>query len=365
MLLTRQRRLFPMKSRQTGLPGPPVPAASTPDFIKVVEISILVVVLKIRKETAHMSAKILVTGGAGYIGSVLVPELLQQGYRVTVLDALVYRQQSLLDCCRYPDFDFIRGNICDADLMRGLIPRFDIIIPLAAIVGAPACKANPILTRQVNLEAYLALIAETSAAQRILFPTTNSGYGIGEKNAYCTESSPLRPVSEYGRMKVEIEKAFLDKGNAVTFRLATVFGMSPRMRMDLLVNDFVYRAVKDRFIILFEEHFRRNYIHIRDVARTFLFGITNFEKMAGQPYNVGLSSANLTKRELCEQIKKHIPGFYIHSAPVGEDPDKRDYLVSNEKIESLGWRPEYSLDMGIRELIKGYGILTPNRFANV
>lgn len=311
-----------------------------------------------------MPAKILVTGGAGYIGSILVPELLRQGFDVTVVDALVYRQHSLLDGCHYPGFEFIRGNICDTALMQDMIPKFDIIIPLAAIVGAPACKVNPSLTRQVNLEAHLALIAETSPSQQILFPTTNSGYGIGEKDVYCTESSPLRPVSEYGQMKVAVEKALLDKGNAVTFRLATVFGMSPRMRMDLLVNDFVYRAVKDRFIVLFEEHFRRNYIHIRDVAQTFVFGINNFEKMAGRPYNVGLSSANLTKRELCEQIRKHLPDFYIHSAPIGEDPDKRDYLVSNEKIEALGWRPEFTLDMGIQELIKGYRILTPNRFAN-
>ena len=312
-----------------------------------------------------MAAKILVTGGAGYIGSVLVPELLRQGFQVTVLDALLYRQSSLLDCCAHPAFAFIRGNICDKALMRRLMPEFDIIIPLAAIVGAPACKANPALTRQVNREAHLRMIELAAPGQQILFPTTNSGYGIGEQDSFCTEDSPLRPVSEYGRMKVEVEKAFLDRGNAVTFRLATVFGMSPRMRLDLLVNDFVWRAVKDRFIILFEEHFRRNYIHVRDVAGAFIFGINHFQKMAGQPYNVGLSSANLTKRELCERIKVQLPDFYVHSAPIGEDPDKRDYLVSNEKIESLGWQPQHTLDMGIQELIKGYQILTPNPYANI
>ncbi|MEW6076898.1 MAG: NAD(P)-dependent oxidoreductase [Thermodesulfobacteriota bacterium] len=312
-----------------------------------------------------MPEKILVTGGAGYIGSILVPELLKRGMSVTVVDALIYRQQSLLDCCHYPGFDFIRGNICDTALMRRLLPQFDVVIPLAAIVGAPACGANPALTRLVNLEAHLDIIAGTSPSQKILFPTTNSGYGIGEKDAVCTESSPLRPVSEYGRMKVEVEKAFLDKGNAVTFRLATVFGISPRMRMDLLVNDFTWRAVKDRFIILFEEHFRRNYIHIRDVAGAFLFGLEHFDQMRGQPYNVGLSSANLTKRQLCERIRTHLPDFYIHSAPIGEDPDKRDYLVSNEKIEALGWRPHYTLDMGITELIRGYRMLSPNPYANV
>jgi nucleoside-diphosphate-sugar epimerase len=199
----------------------------------------------------------------------------------------------------------------------------------------------------------------------VLFPTTNSGYGIGEKDNYCTEESPLRPISEYGRTKVEVERAFLDKGNAVTFRLATVFGMSPRMRMDLLVNDFVYQAVKDRALVLFEEHFRRNYIHVRDVTKAFLFGIENYEKMKGEPYNVGLSSANLTKRQLAEKIKEHVPELYIHSAEIGEDLDKRDYIVSNEKIESLGWSPDHTLDDGIQELIKGYKIIRPNRFANV
>lgn len=194
---------------------------------------------------------------------------------------------------------------------------------------------------------------------------SNSGYGIGEKDKLCTEESPLRPLSEYGKHKVELEKAFLDAGNAITFRLATVFGMSPRMRMDLLVNDFVYRAFKDRFIVLFEEHFRRNFVHVRDVAKAFLLGIENYGRMKGEPFNVGLSSANLTKRQLCEKIKEYVPEFYIHSAPVGEDPDKRDYLVSNDKIESLGWKPDYSLDDGVKELLKGYQILKPNQFANV
>jgi nucleoside-diphosphate-sugar epimerase len=309
--------------------------------------------------------KILVTGGAGYIGSILVPELLAQGHKVTVIDALIHGQNPLLECCFNPSFDFIKGDICDHALMVKLIDQFDIIIPLAAIVGAPACKINPTLTRLVNYDSYMKLIKTLSPSQMVIFPTTNSGYGIGEKDIFCTEESPLRPISEYGKAKVEIEKALLDKGNAVTYRLATVFGMSPRMRMDLLVNDFTYRAYKDRFIILFEEHFRRNYIHIRDVAKAFLFAIDNSEKMIAEPFNVGLSSANLTKRQLCEKIKEHIPDFYIHSAPVGEDPDKRDYIVSNEKLESLGWYPDYTLDMGIIELLKGYKILRPNRFANV
>lgn len=309
--------------------------------------------------------KILITGGAGYIGSTLVPVLLQEGYLVTVLDSLVFGQSSLLDCCANPNFDFIKGDICDTALMSSVLPKFDIIIPLAAIVGAPACKLSPHLAKMVNYDAPLQMIDKLSPNQMMLFPTTNSGYGIGEKDSFCTEESPLRPISEYGVTKVEIEKAYLDTGNAITFRLATVFGMSPRMRMDLLVNDFTYRAYKDRFIVLFEENFRRNYIHVRDVAKAFLFGINNFDQMKGQPFNVGLSSANLTKRQLCEKIKEYVPELYIHSAPVGEDPDKRDYIVSNEKIESLGWSPDHSLDSGIKELLKGYRILKPNQFANV
>ena len=310
-------------------------------------------------------SRILVTGGAGYVGSTLVPVLLNQDYAVTVLDSLIFNQPSLLDCCAYKNFEFIQGDICDYDLVNSLISESDIVIPLAAIVGAPACKRNPSLTRLVNYDAQMNIVNNVSADQRVLFPTTNSGYGIGEKDNYCTEESPLRPISEYGRTKVEVEKALLDGGSAITFRLATVFGMSPRMRMDLLVNDFVYRAVKDKAIVIFEEHFRRNYIHVRDVAGAFLFGIENYEKMKGEPYNVGLSSANLTKRQLAEKIKEYVPELYIHSAEIGEDPDKRDYIVSNEKIESLGWTTDYSLDDGIQELIKGYNIIKPNSFANV
>lgn len=309
--------------------------------------------------------KVLVTGGAGYIGSILVPALLAKGYDVTVFDSLMYRQTSLLECCANPGFDFVRGDICDTALLRSLVPKFDVILPLAAIVGAPACKANPSLTRLVNNEAQKNIVSMVSKGQRVVFPTTNSGYGIGEKDNFCTEETPLRPISEYGRDKVETEKAWLDKGNAVTFRLATVFGLSPRMRLDLLVNDFTYRAHRDRFIVLFEEHFRRNYIHIRDVAGAFLFGLENHDRMKGRAYNVGLSSANLTKRELCEKIREYVPGFMILSAPIGEDPDKRDYIVSNAKIEGLGWRPEHTLDTGIRELLKGFPLIQTNPFANV
>ena len=311
-----------------------------------------------------MRERVLITGGAGYLGAIIVPRLLASGFRVTVFDSLIFSQNSLLDCCSADGFEFIRGDICDWDVLKPSIDEADIIIPLAAIVGAPACSRNPTVTRLVNLDAQLRIAKNIGSGQKVIFPTTNSGYGIGAKEEFCTEESPLRPVSEYGRMKVEVEQAFLDTEQAVTFRLATVFGMSPRMRMDLLVNDFVYRALKDRVLVLFEENFRRNYIHVRDVAKAFEFAIEQFDGMRGQAFNVGLSSANLTKRELAEKIREHLPETYIHSAAIGEDPDKRDYLVSNKKIESFGWMPDFSLDDGIIELVKGYSIIKPNVFAN-
>ena len=312
-----------------------------------------------------MKSKILITGGAGYIGSILAPLLIKENYQVTVLDNLLFKQMTLLDYCSYKNFKFIKGDICDYSLVNKILPEFDIVIMLACIVGAPACDKNPLLTRIVNYDAHLNIINNLSSAQKVLFPNTNSGYGIGEKNNFCTEDSELNPISEYGKLKVKVEKILLEKDNAITFRLATVFGMSPRMRMDLLVNDFVFKAINDRSITLFEEHFRRNYIHVRDVAKVFLFGIENFNKMKGQAYNVGLSSANLTKRQLAEKIKFYVPELYLFSSEIGKDPDKRDYIVSNDKIEKLGWNPTYSLDDGIQELIKGYKILQPNQFSNV
>lgn len=312
-----------------------------------------------------MKTRILVTGGAGYIGSIMVPALLKKEYKVTVLDNLMYNQTSLLDSCIHPDFEFVKGDICDYELVNKLVSMNDVVLPLAAIVGAPACKINPTVARYVNYDAHLNILRNISTDQMVIFPTTNSGYGIGDAGVYCTEESPLRPISEYGKTKVEIEKAFLDKGNAITYRLATVFGMSPRMRMDLLVNDFVYRAYKDKSIILFEEHFRRNYIHIRDVVKAFIFGMNHYDRMKGEPFNVGLSSANFTKRQLCEKIKAHVKDFFIYSAPIGEDPDKRDYIVSNDKIESLGWHTDYTLDDGIKELLKGYNIIKTNKFSNI
>lgn len=308
---------------------------------------------------------ILVTGGAGYIGSILVPFLLAKGYRVTVLDSLMYRQNSLLECCANPDFNFVRADCRDERKMRECLRDADVIIPLAALVGAPLCDRDPIGASTTNRDAVIMLSKLCGKQQRLLIPITNSGYGVGDKNALCTEDSPLRPISLYGRTKVEAEQAILATGQGISFRLATVFGASPRMRTDLLVNDFVYRAVFDRAVILFEAHFRRNYIHIRDVASVFLHGIENWDSMAGKPYNVGLSEANLTKTELCARIKAQIPAFVYVESDVGEDPDKRNYAVSNARIEATGWRPQYSLDDGIRELIKAYQIVKNNTYGNV
>lgn len=309
--------------------------------------------------------KILITGGAGYIGSVLTPILLSKGYEVTVLDSFMFRQNSLAECCQYDTFTVVRGDCRDEGLMQKLLKDADAIIPLAALVGAPLCSRDKVGTQTINLDAIQLLCRLASPAQRILMPVTNSGYGIGEAGKFCTEESPLRPISLYGVTKVEAEKAILERENGITFRLATVFGMSPRMRVDLLVNDFVYRAVHDRAVVIFEGHFKRNYIHIRDVVNVFLHGIKNFEAMKGKPYNVGLEDANLSKLELCHEIKKHLPNFVYLEAPIGEDPDKRDYIVSNQRILSTGFAPEWSLGRGIEELIKGYTILRNSLYSNV
>lgn len=311
------------------------------------------------------SPSILLTGGAGYIGSVLVPELLARGYHVTVVDNFLFQQVSLAHVCADSNFTLVRGDVRDDSFIGSLLAKHDVIIPLAALVGAPLCSRDPSTAEAVNLQAPLAMLRRMSSAQRLLMPITNSGYGIGEPGKVCTETSPMRPVSLYGRLKVDLEKAVLDRGNAISFRLATVFGMSPRMRLDLLVNDFVYRAVTDRAVVLFESHFKRNYVHVRDVARAFLHGLDHFDAMKNEPYNVGLSDANLSKRELCECIQRHVPQFVYVEAPIGEDPDKRDYIVSNEKIERTGFRPIYSLDMGIVELIKGYSMIRNTIYSNV
>lgn len=321
---------------------------------------------KIRKpDNSIKQMNILVTGGAGYVGSVLVPELLKLGHKVSVLDNFIYNQNSLLSCCAYESFNVIRADVRDEVILKKALKDVDYIIPLAALVGAPLCDKDKVAAVTVNRGAVASIAKLSSKDQRIIIPTTNSGYGIGQKGVYCTEDTPLNPITLYGRVKMEAERIVLERGNSISFRLATVFGMSPRMRIDLLVNDFTYRAVKDKFVVVFEGHFKRNYIHVRDVARVFIHAINNFEKMKNEAYNVGLSDANLSKLELCARIKEQISDFVYLESPVGQDPDKRDYIVSNEKIEKSGFKPIHSLEMGIKELIKGYRILSNTKYGNM
>lgn len=312
-----------------------------------------------------MSYHILVTGGAGYLGSTMVPDLLQQGHQVTVLDSFMYKQASLNHVCHHPKFSVVKGDIRIESVMAPLIQKADVVIPLAALVGAPMCSQDPVGATTVNHDAIMLMLKLLSKQQMVLMPTTNSAYGTGDKDNFCTEESPLNPISLYAKEKVGIEKELMQRENAISFRLATVFGMSPRMRIDLLVNDFTYRAVYDRFVVLFESSFKRNYVHVRDISRVFQHGIEHFDTMKGQIYNVGLSDANVSKRELCEHIQEQVPDFVFVDAPVGKDPDQRNYIVSNAKIESTGFKPMYSLDAGISDLIKGYTMIKNTRYGNV
>lgn len=282
-------------------------------------------------------SKVLVTGGAGYLGSVLVPLLLAKGHEVTVLDSFYFNQSTLLDSCLNSNFKVIRGDARNEKLLGEVMEGQDYIIPLAAMVGFPLCKADEVAAETTNLGAIKTLLNLRKPEQRIIYPCTNSGYGVGEGDKLCTEDTPMRPISLYGTTKTEAERLILEAGNSLTFRFATVFGASPRMRIDLLVNDFVYRAVFDRTAVIFEGNFKRNYIHIRDAVGAFVWGMEHFDEMKGKPYNCGLSSANLSKLELCAKIKEHIPEFVYMEAPIGEDPDKRDYIVSNERLEATGW----------------------------
>lgn len=312
-----------------------------------------------------MPTHVVVTGAAGYLGSVLCEHLLAAGYRVTAADGLIYRQRSLFHLCANPQFDFVVGDARDEQLMRRLIKAADVLIPLAAIVGAPACDRDPWLARSVNLEAIRLVARLRSNDQLIVYPTTNSGYGTKSGDVFCTEDTPLEPISLYGQTKTEAEAEILERTNTVTLRLATVFGMSPRMRLDLLVNHFVYAAITDGYIVIFEKDFKRNYIHIRDVADCFIHCIENSKKMAGRPYNAGLDSANLSKEALALKIKEYVPNFYIHFGQVGTDPDKRNYIVSNQRLRDAGFEAKRSLDSGIQELLKGYRMMGRAEFANI
>jgi nucleoside-diphosphate-sugar epimerase len=312
-----------------------------------------------------MNTSVLVTGGAGYLGSVLCEHLLQAGYRVTVLDNLLYGQHSLFYLCAHPQFNFVFGDVRDEETLCRLVRGADVIINLAAIVGAPACKRDPWLATSVNVEAVRLLNRLRSPQQLVIQPTTNSGYGAKSGSVYCTEESPLDPISLYGQNKVDAEAELLGSTNAISLRLATVFGMSPRMRCDLLVNFFVHAALKDGYLVIFEKDFKRNYIHIRDVADCFLHCIEHSSDMVGRPYNAGLDEANLSKEELAIKVREYVPNFYVHFSEIGSDPDKRNYIVSNERLRQAGFTAKRTLDDGIQELIKGYQMMQRLPFHNI
>jgi len=310
-------------------------------------------------------ASVLITGGAGYIGAVLTEHLLQQGHQVIVLDNLMYHQKSLLHLTHYPQFTFVLGDVRDKKIITKLLSSAEYIIPLAAIVGAPACEKKQEDAQSINFESIKLLSSLLAPSQKVIYPTTNSGYGTKSSQMFCTEETPLEPISVYGITKVKAEELLLQQGQAITLRLATVFGTSPRMRTDLLVNNLVQRAFFDKKITLFEAHFKRNFIHIRDVARCFEHCIQNFNRMKGQAYNVGLDDANLSKKELAVKIRQHLPQISIIHENITKDPDKRNYMVSNKKLYATGFTPQFSLDLGIVELIKTYQIMGDVSSTNV
>ena len=309
--------------------------------------------------------EVLITGGAGYLGSIMSERMLDAGYNVTVVDSLRFQQNSLFHLCANPNFEFVSGDVRDEGLMSWLVKQADVIIPLAAMVGAPACAQDPWLARSVNVDAVKLINKLRSPEQLVVYPTTNSGYGTQSGDVMCTEETPLEPISLYGQTKSEAEGEVLDSPNALTLRLATVFGVSPRMRLDLLVNHFVHEAVTSGYIVIFEKDFKRNYVHIRDVADCFVHCIENSESMIGRPYNVGLDQANLSKEELALKIQEHVPNFYLHFSEIGSDPDKRNYIVSNQRLREAGFEAKRTLDQGIPELLKGYRMMGRGAYQNV
>jgi nucleoside-diphosphate-sugar epimerase len=306
---------------------------------------------------------ILVTGGAGYIGSILVPDLLNAGFKVTVLDNFMYGQSGLNHCAIFDNFEVHRGDVRNETQVKNLLKKNDIVLPLAALVGAPLCNADPFGSDSINKQSVLFMLKNLSKEQIVIMPTTNSAYGSGNKDNFCTEESQLNPISKYASDKVIVERELMEHENTISLRLATVFGMSPRMRLDLLVNDFTFRAVHDGFIVLFESQFKRNYIHVRDISRVFQHCVSNFEIMRENIYNVGLSTANISKLDLCKKIKGEVANLEILDAKVGSDPDQRNYIVSNKKIEGTGFKTSITLEQGIRELVKGFRMIknTTNR----
>ncbi len=302
--------------------------------------------------------KVLITGGAGYIGSKLSTKLIEEGYHVTVLDNLSFSDSSLNHLFLKKNFEFFKGNTNNVLFVKKHLKDKDFLIPLAALVGAPLCEKFKSLAKKTNFDAIKQQVNFLKPKQKIIYPTSNSGYGIGEKDKFCDENSPLKPISLYGRTKAEAEKEVQKFKNSVCFRLATIFGYSYRMRSDLLVNNFVYRAINDKKLSIFQPHFRRNFIHIDDVVKAFIFAIKNFNIMKGEIYNLGLSSANITKLDLANKIKKQLPALKIKIVKNKKDPDQRDYFVSNKKIENLGFKATTSIDDGISELIKIFSYST-------
>ncbi len=309
--------------------------------------------------------KIVVTGGSGYIASVLVPRLLQAGHTVHVLDNLLHRVPGLLSVVDDPGFEFTYGDVRDARVLREVLASCDVIIPMAAIVGVAACDRDPTAAKSINVDAIQLLNRLRGRDQMVIYPMTNSGYGTKSGKVYCTEETPLEPITLYGKTKVAAERELLDFRNAISLRLATVFGVSPQMRTDLLVNHFVYEAVTKRYLVIFEKDFKRNYIHIRDVADCFIHCIENLDRMKDQVYNCGLDEANYSKQELAEKIREAILDLYIHYAEIGSDPDKRNYIVSNEKLRKAGYVARRGLERGILELVKAYRMLSFHPFANI
>jgi len=309
--------------------------------------------------------RILITGGAGYIGSVMTEFFLRKGLQVKVLDNLMYGQSSLAHLSGSRNFDFFHGDIRDISLLKSLLADCEVIVPLAGIVGAPACAKDEKLATEVNLLAPLEMFRLISKNQCIIMPTTNSAYGTTEGLVECDEKSPLSPISKYAKDKVKLEENLMELNNAVSFRLATVFGVSNRMRLDLLVNNFVYRAFTDKYLTLFESSFVRNYIHVKDVISAFDLALKDPSSFKGEIFNVGLSDANLTKLELAQKIKGHVPELVILESQTGTDPDKRNYRVSNRKLESRGYVPEFSIDDGIQEISKAIPFFKRPLFSNV
>jgi len=310
-----------------------------------------------------LRARVLVTGGAGFLGAVLVPLLLQENYLVTVVDNFLYGQTPLLDWCGHPGLTVVRDDIRVKSVIERNLRGQDAIFPLACLTGAPACAQDMTAARTTNLDAIRLLCRLKDPAQLILYPNTNSGYGVGRPGETCSEDAPLQPVSLYGRLKVAAEEAVLQAQGTVSLRLATLYGASPRMRLDLLVNDFTYRAATDGWLVLYEGHFRRSILHVLDAAKVFLWALERLAKgsFAHRVYNV--AEANLTKLELCQAIDRHVP-FRWFEADASRDPDQRDYEVDTGRILAEGWKPEQTLDEGIDELLQAYQIVRRRGFGN-